>query len=172
MAEVEKIMPCPNPKCNRDDFFIPNEPKYTQYARAERLRTQSLAKASSSFGLQLEIQNLHFPSDSFDSEENRWEIPKSERQKSPKIRTPEVLLFPERGEPYVSQEENWFWVIAEYPSHNKIEQIQITVLKETLILQSTLLLCPYKDIIEGLGLFINIFEENLRNGILEVKLKE
>lgn len=161
--EVEKDIECPG--CGRI-FQIPNMPQYTQ-AFLSPIRSKSVARS----GIGLGINKLFNAAPSEDAKEARWEMPKTARQKTRRQEI-QVPLFPERGEAQIFLEESWLWVIAEYPGHNKIEQIQIIVRGKTLILQSTLPLCPYKDAIEGLDLFINIFEKNLRNGILEVKLKE
>jgi len=145
-------------------FQIPNLPQYTQ-AFLYSIRSRSVAH----FGVGLGIEKILNTTVEEISKETHWEITTAERYKSPKIK---VSIFPERGEPQILAEKNWLWVIAEYPGHYSLEQIQRVVVNEILVLESRLPLCPYKDIIEGLGVFIKIFEENLRNGILEIKLKE
>ncbi|MEK7103857.1 MAG: hypothetical protein AAB842_00470 [Patescibacteria group bacterium] len=167
VAEVEEDVECL--ECGRV-FQIPNLPQYTQ-AFLHSMRSTSVARLGVGLGINRLLNTI--PSESAE-ETHCWEIPKAARQKThqQKIQVPLFPVFPEREEAQMFQEEKWLWVIAEYPGHNKIEQIRIDVRGKTLVLQSTLSLCPYKDTIEGLGLFINIFERNLRNGILEIKLKK
>lgn len=159
-SEVETDVKCSG--CGRV-FRIPNAPQYTQPVR---LRSRSLA----SLGSQLGIKDLFGDTSTPDSKKTIWEMPKiSKQERSPKIQLP---LFPEREKADVFEEDSWLWVIAQYPLHSSLEQIRRNIKDETLFLESALAFCPYKDTVEGLGVFTKIFEENLRNGILEVKLKE
>jgi len=162
--EVEKNIECPG--CSRI-FQIPNAPQYTQQASLSSIRSRSVARLGGGLG----INRLFNTTLGESAEGARWEIPKASRQKtrSPKIQVP---IFPERGEAQIFLEENWLWVIAEYYGHSSLDQIQRIVANQTLTIKSILPLCFYKDIIEGLGAFTKIFEENIRNGILEIKLKE
>ncbi|MDD4990412.1 MAG: hypothetical protein PHW31_03825 [Candidatus Pacebacteria bacterium] len=167
VAEVETDVTCP--KCGRV-FQIPNAPQYTR-AFLHSVRSTSVARLGFRFG----IERLFNTVLDEGTEETQWRIPEPinvNDRETPKIRAPEELLFPEHGEPYASQEENWYWVIAEYSGHSSLDQIQRIVIGETLAIESLLPDCPYSDIVKGLGVFTKIFEENFQNGILEIKLKE
>lgn len=168
-AEVEKDVECPG--CGRI-FQIPNTPQYTQQASLRSIRSRSVARLGVGLGINRLLNTT--PQSENAEETHCWEIPKACMQKTrrQKIQVPLFPVFPERGEAQILIEENWLWVIAEYPGHPSLDKIQRIVANQTLTLKSILPLCFYEDIIEGLGAFTKIFEENIRNGILEIKLKE
>ncbi|MFA4880433.1 MAG: hypothetical protein WC650_02315 [Candidatus Doudnabacteria bacterium] len=163
IAEVEQIIECPG--CGRK-FYIPNEPRYTNPLNS--LRSHSIARLSLGLGLG-PLWNIEDSRRFTDAPEKKWEIHPEARRKDLRIK---LLPFPARNDPELMLEHGWLRVIVEFYGHDEVEKIGVAVRKSELILQSHLSLCPYRNTIalpEGFG---TISEATLRNGILEVRLKE
>lgn len=86
--------------------------------------------------------------------------------------TASVSSWPERAEPEVTGDAKNIWVIVEFPRHTDISQVEWEEQEGTLVLQSTLLNCPYTNKIalpEDRGERADI---KLNNGLLVVTFEK
>lgn len=177
-AEVEKDIRCRG--CGRI-FQIPNSPQYVIEGVSSSSPHRSIPPITSTgpnrssrvSTLGLHTQNgspIQNPSLRADNEWQKSLQPVSRKNKEVTAR-PAINIFPQRSEGSIEETGEQVMVAVEFPGHN-MEQIQWRKKKGVLLVESTILSCPYRDEIllpdwtnEPQGMV-------LRNGILVMCFKK
>lgn len=127
-------------------------------------------------------QHIQSASSGDDDEQQTWQpVLVSQKRKNETIspvrgkvsnRTRQTInLFPEQAEPYVEEDNGILTIIIEFAQHN-LEQIRWTVEGNSLMIESAILICPYRQKVRLPDWAKKPSEVKLHNGLLIIKFEK